>query len=88
MSDRIKPIVLDSSYSRHIMSVLAMRNHWRWHHRMCFMNNMTGATSGTGIAYPSGAPEFFSEFVLIGRFLFYIEFCGPLVVVSTFFFRS
>ena len=32
------------------------------------MNNTTGATSGAGVAYPSGAPEFtfgFVRFVLL-----------------------
>ena len=29
-------------------------------HRICIYINTTGATSGAGAAYPSGAPEFTS----------------------------
>jgi hypothetical protein len=28
------------------------------YHRVCCYINMTGATGGEGIAYPSGAPDF------------------------------
>jgi hypothetical protein len=34
------------------------------YHRVCNWSNMTGATSGAGTAYPSGAPEFTLGFLL------------------------
>jgi hypothetical protein len=48
---------------------------------------MTGATSGTGIAYPSGVPGFtpcFSWVHVAQSFVFCIVFCRPLVFFSIF----
>ena len=53
------------------------------YHQVC--NNMTGATSGAGTAYPSGAPEFtpalyfvcpFILFLLVFLVLSVLRFCG------------
>jgi hypothetical protein len=48
-------------------------------------SNMTYATSGTGTAYPSRAPEFTPVFfyvVCVAQFLFFsVVFCGSLFVL-------
>ena len=57
-------------------------------HRVCNQINTTGATSGAGTAYPSGAPEFTTGFhwVPVTRSLVLCMFCRSLFVLLYFFF--
>ena len=59
------------------------------HHRICYYINTTGATSGAGTAYPSGAPEFTPD-ILWGScysiFSFICMFCRSLFILLFFFF--
>jgi hypothetical protein len=53
------------------------------YYRVCKKSNTTGATSGTGIAYPSGAPEFTSCYSILS---FICMFYRSLFVLLYFFF--
>ena len=56
-------------------------------HRVCNKSDTTGATSGAGTAYHSGAPEFTSVFsgVRVGRSLvFCVMLCRLLFVILFF----
>ena len=51
------------------------------YHRVCYKSNTTGADRGTGTAYPSGAPEFTSDFSGIRvahSLIFCVVFCRSL----------
>ena len=59
------------------------------YHRVCTYINTTGATSGAGTAYPSGAPEFTPGFLwgsCYSIFSFMCTFCRSLFVLMYFFF--
>ena len=59
------------------------------YYRVCNQINTTGATSGTGTAYPSGAPEFTSGFQwgsCYSIFSFICMLCRSLFVLLCFFF--
>ena len=59
------------------------------YHRICNYINTTGATSGTGTAYPFGAPEFTHGFKwssCYSIFSFMCMFCRSLFVLLSFFF--
>ena len=66
-------------------SLRLMTYHW-----ICNQINTTGATSGTGTAYPSGAPEFTPGFsrVRVTRSIVMCMFCRSLFVLLQFFFWS
>ena len=67
--------------------------HHSWHHRASSNNTSTGATSGTGLVNPSGAPEFIPYFsgVRVTRSLVLCVLCVCLVDICLyllyFFFR-
>jgi hypothetical protein len=57
--------------------------------RLCYLNNTTGATSGAGTAYTSGAPEFTPGFKLgscYWIFSFICMLCRSLFVLFSYFF--
>jgi len=41
-----------------VVSTSQVLSSFMTYHQVCNWSNMTGATSGAGIAYPSGAPDF------------------------------
>jgi len=53
---------------------------------VCKKSNTTGATSGTGTAYPSGAPEFtpgfYMSIVLVGFMLFMSSYVVMYTTIS------
>ena len=52
------------------------------YHRVCnnLERNMTGATTGTGTVYPSGAPEF-TTVHLVQSFSFCVVLCRSVFVI-------
>lgn len=53
------------------------------------MSNMTGVISGTGMYFPSGAPNLstvFNSVHISQSLVFYVVFCEPLLVFCCFFF--
>ena len=59
------------------------------YHRVCSKINTTGATSGAGTVYPSGAPEFTTDFKwcsCYSIFRFMCMFCRSLFVLLPLFF--
>ena len=61
------------------------------YHKVCNKSNMTGATSGAGIAYPSRATKFTPSFngICVARSsVLCVMFCRSLFVLVSFFFWS
>jgi len=61
------------------------------YHRVCNKSNTTGATCGSGTAYPSEAPEFtpsFSGLRVARSLVFCVVFCRSLFALLSFFFWS
>jgi hypothetical protein len=60
------------------------------HHQVCNYSNTTGATSGEGTAYPSGATEFnpvFSGVLVTRSLVFYVLFLRLFFVLFVLFFE-
>jgi len=53
---------------------------WTSYNHILFTSSTAVATSGTGIAYPSGASEFLSEVLVAQSLVFSVVLCRPLFI--------
>ena len=64
-----------------LLSILRHETSFMTYHQVCNKSNMTGATSGEGTAYPSGASEFIPGFLCsVCRSLFCPQFSFSFVL--------
>ena len=61
---KVKRNLFNVFYSTLIHIILTVPYLLIIYHRVCNKSNTTGATSGAETAYPSGAPEFTSGFIV------------------------
>ena len=80
------PTVSVTVYKDGLVNTVNLVSYGACYHRFC---NMRGATTGAGIAYPSGAPEFtpgFSGVRVTRSLVLCVMFCRSLFVLLYFFF--